>query len=348
MLSKTKQIIKRGLTGQRLIRNNKLNWLLKLTVVVLLCWVLYAQIVAREDISAIWTTFKLNLAQSNPLLLAVAFLLMPMNWLLETLKWQKLVRHVEKVPFGRAIAGVMAGVSLSLFTPNRIGEYGGRILVVKPENNIKTVVVTLVGSFSQLVVLLSIGGMGLAFFVSRNLGPEQPVMLGIGVSVMLSVLLLLVCYFNIELVVPLIRKIPFIRKAEPYVTVLNVYRPGELLTVLTYSLSRYFIYSIQYYLLLQFLGVEVGLIDGLAGIALIFLLQTSLPLPPIWGILVRGEVALYVWSYFTANELSVLSATFGLWIINLIIPAMIGLIFILRVNVLSSLGYKTSDDKAEP
>ena len=50
------------------------------------------------------------------------------------------------------------------------------------------------------------------------------------------------------------------------------------------------------------------------------------------GLLARGEVALKIWGLFTHNDLSILAATFSLWVINLIIPAFIGLVFILQAN----------------
>jgi hypothetical protein len=78
------------------------------------------------------------------------------------------------------------------------------------------------------------------------------------------------------------------------------------------------------------------------------LLQTAIPLPPIVGLLARGEVALKIWGISSQNDLSILAATFTLWVINLIIPALIGLVFILRLNFLKSLGYqqKSADNES--
>ena len=78
-------------------------------------------------------------------------------------------------------------------------------------------------------------------------------------------------------------------------------------------------------------------------IATIYLLQTSVPLPPLMGLFVRSEVALFVWGMYSANEIAILAATFGLWILNLLIPALIGTVFMLNINVLKSLGYEKSN-----
>jgi len=90
---------------------------------------------------------------------------------------------------------------------------------------------------------------------------------------------------------------------------------------------------------LQFFGVNAPFLEALAGISTVFLVQTSIPLPPVTGLLTRGQVALFVWSFFGGNEISVLAATYSLFVINLILPALIGAVFILKTNVLKSLGY---------
>ena len=53
------------------------------------------------------------------------------NWGLEARKWQVLLEPIQKMSFIRAFKSVLGGLALSLNTPNRMGEYGGRILYVK-------------------------------------------------------------------------------------------------------------------------------------------------------------------------------------------------------------------------
>ena len=147
--------------------------------------------------------------------------------------------------------------------------------------------------------------------------------------------------------VPFVKRLPLAKYLQPYIKHLNVlrnYKRKELSWVLLFAFLRYATYTMQYYLMLMYFGVEVPLITGIACIATIFLLQTSIPLPPIMGLLVRGEVALLVWGNFSENELSILSATFSLWVINMILPALIGIFFIVNINILKSLGYASKDD----
>jgi len=267
---------------------------------------------------------------------------MPVNWIFETLKWRVLIESVEKISFRRSFAAIISGVTLSIFTPNRIGEYGGRVLFVKPKNNWKSVIATLVGSFSQLLIILSMGMAGFAYFVGNYLDVETHLLQGVIFIMAALIGMMLFGFYNIELVIPFFKKIPHIEKLRRFfndITVLRNYNSKTLSKALGFAFLRYTVYTIQYLLLLYFFGINITLIEGLTGIATIFVLQTSIPLPPLIGLMVRGEIALLVWGIFSPNELSILASTFVLWILNLIIPALFGAVFIANINVLKSLGY---------
>ncbi len=325
-----------------LLKNKTINLLIKLTIVALLAWVIYKNVFGKQDINEIWTLFIENLKNQNILWLIFAILLMPVNWISETLKWRVLLERIEQLSFRKSLAAIIAGVTLSIFTPNRVGEYGGRVLFVKPENNWKTVIATLVGSFSQLLVILSMGMLGFGYFVGYFFEVETHLLRGV-LFIMISLIsLMFFGFYNIELVIPVFKKIPHIYKLKRFfkhVAVLKNYNSKTLSKALGFAFLRYTVYTVQYLLLLHFFDINVTLIDGLSGIATIYILQTSIPLPPLLGLIVRSEIAILVWGQFSSNELSILAASFVLWILNLIIPALLGAVFIANINVLKSLGY---------
>lgn len=320
-----------------------INLFIKLAIAALLLWVVYKNVLGKQDIDAIWKLFVQNLKKQDISWLIAAILLMPVNWIFETLKWRVLIRSIEKLSFRKSFAAIIAGVTLSIFTPNRIGEYGGRILFVKPKNNWKSVIATLVGSFSQLLVILSMGMLGFCYFVSNYFDVETHILQGV-IFIMIALIgLMLFGFFNIELIIPVFKKIPHIYKLQRFfkhILVLRNYDSKTLKRTLGFAFLRYSVYTIQYFLLLRFFGINVTLIDGLSGIATIFILQTSIPLPPLIGLVVRSEIAILVWGVFSSNELSILAATFILWVLNLIVPALFGAVLIANINVLKSLGYE--------
>jgi uncharacterized membrane protein YbhN (UPF0104 family) len=326
------------------------NISIKLVIVILLSYVIYQQVFAKENAEEIWKNFLQNLTFDKIHWLFITAVLIPINLTFETLKWQVLIKDFEKLSFGKAYQAILSGITFSLFTPNRIGEYGGRILLVKPENNWKAVIATLVGSFSQLLVLLSCGILGLLLFIYLFLEIDQWIWLSIFFVGILFTFLMLFCFYNIDLVIPIVKRIPFAYKLRRFVKDVNVlrnYSSSILSLALLFSFLRYVTYTLQYFFMLQFFGIKVSIIKGLAGIATIYLLQTSIPLPPIWDLFARGQIALEIWGFSSENEIGILASTFTLWVLNLIIPALIGTIFIVRINVLQSLGYEKTNDKKD-
>ena len=326
---------------KNIFQNKQLNFLIKLLVVVLLCWVIYRQVFAKENATEIWETFLAQLKTDNLHWLIFTILFIPLNWAFETFKWQALIKNFEYLSFGKCYQAILAGITLSLFTPNRIGEYGGRILLVKPENNWKGVIATLVGSFSQLLVLMSFGILGSLYFVHHFFEIDTWIWMSMLFLGLFFSGLMLFCFYNIDLIVPIAKRIPYIHKLKRFVKhvkVLKNYSSKTLSIALFFAFARYLTYSLQYFFMLQFFGIKVSIISGIAGIATIFLFQTSVPLPPVMGLFVRGKIALDIWGLFSENELGILASTFSLWILNLIVPALIGMIFIIKINVVKSLG----------
>ena len=65
---------------------------------------------------------------------------------------------------------------------------------------------------------------------------------------------------------------------------------------------------------------------------LIFLFMTLTPTIALTEIGIRGSIAVLVLGIFSNNIIGILSSTVVLWIINLIIPAIIGSLFIFNLN----------------
>ena len=301
-------------------------------------WVLYEQIWLRKDLPELWQLFLLRFTAANEGWLIAALLLVAVNWGIETEKWRLLMLRAAHIPFWQAFKAVLAGVTFAVFTPNRIGEYGGRLLMVRVDKW-QTFIATVVSSVSQMIVLIGVGSIGaMGYVVSRYALPAYWLWSGAAAGAV-GVTLLLMLYFNIDLIIPLIARLPYLRRGVKHLTVLQEYSTARLVRVLLLSAARYSVYSLQYYLLLRFFGIEVSVIQGFTYIAFLFFLQTVLPLPPVSALLLRGELAVQVWGTYSHNPLSIFAVSFGLWFINLALPAIFGMIFIMSSNVTRNLGY---------
>lgn len=325
-------------------RSRVLNWSFKLLVTLLLFWALYRQFSGK--LAAVDGSLQLE-DLSYPYLILVV-LLMPANWLLEALKWRLFLADQHRLPLRQALRAVLSGLTFSLFTPNRTGDYIGRILAVKAEQNGPVVIATLAGNLCQLVVLLLLGWIGFIYYAPGILTiswQDYKVFLIIGALGTIS-LLFFILYIRSILSFALRQK--KLRKYKDtlvqHAHLLEAFKKQTFFWALGLAVLRYGIYGTQYLWMLQACGIEVPTDMAYAGIATIFLVQTSIPLPPALGLLARGEIAILVWSPYSEDPLRILVASFGLFIINLALPSLIGLGAILKINILQSLGYEKTNN----
>jgi uncharacterized membrane protein YbhN (UPF0104 family) len=308
---------------------------LKALIATLFLTLLWYDLFKRENFDEILALFLSELRGENTFWLIATLIFLPFNWAAETLKWLPLVRRVQPLSFWTAFKAVFAGVTFSLFFPNRTGEFGGRILFLKKKNAFKGVLSTFIGSWAQQLVLITFGFLGFIYFLITLWNTDRIIVdtiITLGAACVAGLFLM---FLNLEAVIPVFKKIRFLYRFPRLIKSVGMLRQFSrraLFEALFWSFVRYVIYSFQYYFMLRFFGIDVPVLQAASCIATIYLLQTSIPLPPVIGLLARGEVALKIWGLFTQNDLSILAATFSLWVINLIIPAFIGLVFILKAN----------------
>lgn len=267
------------------------------------------------------------------LVLCLLFALMVANWGLEAAKWRLLIAQLTPIRYVRTFKAVWTGVTLGLFTPNRVGEFGGRILYVPRKFRVSGAIVSLIGSFSQNLITIIAGCIGALAYVYFVKHITFQVALALALVGGIAIFLLLVAYYNLYVVVTLFRKRRFLRRVHSYTTVLQDYTNTELSRLLLLSLLRYSVYTAQYLILLQVFGAGMRIDDGLAAITVIFLAQTVVPSFAIADLLTRLPVAALILSEYGVSLQVALAATTSIWILNLIIPAILGYVFIIRYNI---------------
>ena len=83
-------------------------------------------------------------------------------------------------------------------------------------------------------------------------------------------------------------------------------------------------FAIQFDLLLLMFGVDVGPLFGFVLIGVTYFIMTIIPSFWLGQLGIREAVSLFVIGAFSNNDAGILSASLALWIINLVIPALIG------------------------
>lgn len=244
------------------------------------------------------------------------------NWYFEILKWQTLVSVIQKINFSTALKQSLASLTVSLATPNRIGEYGAKALFFSTSKRKKILLLNFFSSGTQMFVTTLFGIMGLLYFL-RNFNVEYSVKtlcyLGIGVILLFAIGYyfkekeLLMKGFSFSKIIEFLKKIPFQIK----------------LNVLLFSVIRYIIFSGMFYGLLLFFGAEIAFLDAILLIFTMYFLVSIIPTFFIFDVIIRGGVAVWLFSFLGVSEFAVLATVLSIWIFNFVLPALFGSFFVL-------------------
>lgn len=269
----------------------------------------------------------------------LVIILVFVNWGMEALKWQLLMKPIQPFKFITAFKSVLCGVTLSLNTPNRIGEYGGRILFVNEGNRLKAISVSIAGGMAQLIITMVMGCGGLTWLLFTN--GEQSMPMGISVfwiRIFLSgsitgTLIFIFFFFRLGWLIRLLEKMPYADRFSKYINVLETFDAKILLRLLSLSLFRYLVFVLQYIFMLQLLQVENNFWPGFWLVSVMFWILAIIPSFAIAELGIRGTVAKTLFLYGNnANTIGILACTFGIWFINLFIPALAGSLLILGIK----------------
>ncbi len=302
---------------------------------------IYHQIKNQPDLHLSVAKIKFALKGQQGWMFWVMLFLMLVNWGIEARKWQVLLKGLENISWFKAFKATVTGVAFAMNTPNRIGEYGGRVLYLREGNRIRGVSLTIVGSMSQFLITLIVGCGGLIFLL--NISGSAAAIAGAGkyglwIKVVLNIIaavavLGLIVYFRLGWLIKLIDKIPAFNKLATHIEILEDLRFGVLLRVLSLSFFRYCVFIIQYVLLIHLMQVDVSVWQAFWLISVIFLILAVVPTIALAEIGIRGTISIELFGLFCTNNVGIITASLGIWFINLVIPSLLGSILIFRIKI---------------
>jgi len=314
-----------------------LNYVLGPLLFIWLSYSVFKQIKNQPNLEGSWLNIKASFTDSRVLNFILVFVLMFVNWSLEALKWKISVQGVQPVSFFRSLKAIFSGVSFSVTTPNRTGEYLGRVLYMDDGNRLKVISLTILGSISQLLVTILFGLLGLLILrpgiTNMHLSSWMEWIKDLGIiGASLAFVVLTVFYFRIGWLVKWIDKIPAIKK---YIWLINELEKTDttlLMRLLSISMLRYFVFTTQYFLLFRFFGVEVNWWQGFWATAIVFFVMAITPTIELFEVVKKMYITKEIFAIFTVNTLAIGFVTTTIWFINLVIPATIGSLLILGIK----------------
>lgn len=315
-----------------------LNYFLGPLLFVGLSVSIFQQIKNQPHLKQSWAEIKASFFSVKIIYLFIATALIAVNWGLEAWKWKLLVRSVRPIKFLSAYKAVLSGVSFSVALPNRVGEYIGRMLYQPEGSRLKTISLAIVGSLAQLLVTLLCGIIGLVVLKNDLLlvYPQtviwyQFVLYGL----VFVALLLLFIYFNVGAVVRIFNRWLWNHHWLYLVESLQKFNASFLSKILFLSSLRYAVFLAQYAAMFYLFRVNITPGVVVSVMAVVFLALAVIPSIALMEVGLRGEISLRLVGLFSTNSLGIGLTTVTIWFINLILPALIGTVFLLNIKLLS-------------
>ncbi len=298
------------------------------------CAFLYLRIAGGQGMDRPWAFWR-GSADPVPWGMFVAVgALMLLNWAIEARKWQLLMRPVQRIGFLRSYTATMAGTSIGLITPNRVGEFAGRVLFLDPEHRVQGSFATLLGSIAQFVVTLLVGGVALLF--GRYLWHTGSDALQPWSVVVWSALLIgcaaVFLYFSPGAFARLLLAIPWLRRFERHAHVLDTIDRRTLVHVFALSLLRYAVFTLQFALVLEALA-SVALMQSFMAVPVVFLVTTLVPTTALTELGIRGSVAA---TFIPGEAPGIVLSTGFIWLVNIVLPAVAGSVILLVARIRTS------------
>lgn len=272
--------------------------------------------------------------EGNTSFLYIALALTLLNYGIEAKKWQLLLSPLQLVNWISAFKSILAGITISIFTPNRTGEVIGKVVYLDLHEKLKAALLNFSGSMAQMICTSLAGLWGtiiyLRFYSFKEV--DLPAIQVIHAIAVICTVLSFLIYFNQQKFFTWLSSKKWAQKFKISFTHQQQFNSGLQVKVLALSIFRYVVFSSQLVLLLHFCGIETAFFQLFLLCTVFFLVMWFLPSFAVTELGVRGSVAVILFQNVSSNISGALLAVVLLWIINVALPALLGCVYVFNLT----------------
>ncbi len=267
-------------------------------------------------------------------LLIFAALLMPLNIWTQERKWSYLVKLVKPdATVAETTGSLLGGFAFGIVTPGRIGEYS-RALMIKQTDPLNLVGLTVIDKFYNLGCTAAFGLPAL-FTLPWALKLATGYLLTSMIALLLAInLLLLYCALDPRPVRSLIYAaqmlLPKGQRIAQIMGGLDRFGMPESRVTLFWTVAHYLVFLLQYHLLINAFG-KLGFITASRGAAAILFAKSALPIA-VGDLGIDQLVSVQFFGQFGVSSETAFNASLLLFGINVLIPALAGVLFVGRIQ----------------
>ncbi len=254
-------------------------------------------------------------------ILSILLIFSLLNWFFEIKKWQVLAHNIQSISWAEAAKQSLMSFSISLLTPNRVGEYGAKMIFYPKKDYKKVWALTFIGNFSQLSLTLVMGLAALLFWW-RHQAIQTYIQ-----KMSFSILTILLIISGSGFLIWLLRRF-YLKSKQQVLWQSQVWRAGLL-----YATLRYLIFSSQFVLLLYVLRHHLSFTYLYPAVFLSYLIATLIPMLAFFDWAVKSTVAIGVFSLINVPAAIVFKVVAMMWLTNFMLPFLIGLLLLWRYKI---------------
>ena len=272
------------------------------------------------------SSLEVLLSNSKQVPIYIVIFFSVINWTIEGYKWKILVNPAVNITVYQGLRSVLIGLGTGFFTPMNIGEYFGRLFSLPAEDKWVLTGAVIVNGMAQLFATLLFGLLGIVFIYHSQLLDRWDYLFGLS---LFSILIILVLIWKRRLVLSwILTYFPFVHKI---LKIIYTYKISLITEVYLWSFARHVVYSLQFIWILQILDPSISFWTILPYVSLVYLSKTLVPSFNFLSDLgVREFSSIFFLGLCGVAPEVALSAGMFIWVVNLLLPSLLGGILIWR------------------
>jgi uncharacterized protein (TIRG00374 family) len=281
-----------------------------------------------------WAQIGRAASEADPWWILPAVLLMPLNLFLEGYRWHRLVRRIApRVRLRESLGAMMAGYPLGFATPGRIGDYVGRAYYLRYHNKWALAALTFAERAMTLACCVVFGLAALLYFLVTRTELATPAWMVVFYVGALAASALLGLLLYPRAAHALLMAVTPSRRIRRMLRFLKRYSSRDAYELFGLSAVRYAVFSTQFACLVLAFDPGVSWLTAYVGVALVFFAKSAIPSFTVADLGIREGAAVYFFDAMGADVAAAFNASFLVFCLNILLPAIIGLPFVLRLRL---------------
>jgi len=291
-----------------------------------------------------YIVFKVNITEiaealrsANITLILITVLLAILNIYLQFLKWKITCGYILNEKDNKKILlSLFYGFSGGVFTPVRIGEYFGRAAAFKDKSLIKVAVATFIDKIFPLIAVACFGALASILFIHYYY--DVSVYLTSSLFILTFILFYTAYIFVLDprfwnnVLFSRINKSPRLKKIFDNLSVLKELDRFYTTQMVLISIAFYACFILQYALLTMAFSGHYNFVDYIWAGNLVMFAKTIIPPISLGELGIREGASVFFLNMFGEVKSVGFNSSIFLFLINMLIPSVIGLFLLVRKN----------------